>query len=66
MCAAHTIDAATCDGTVGVQQTKHGADGVEAADSEHTEPEVSACAAHTIDAATCDGKVGVPPTRNLS
>ena len=62
MCAAHTVDAAACDGTVGVQPTKHGAGGVVQAESEHTEPEVSVCVAHTVDAATCDGTVGVPPT----
>ena len=50
VCAAHIVDAATCDGTVGVQPIEHGADGVVQADSEHTEPEVSVCAAHTVDA----------------
>ena len=62
VCAAHTVDAATCDGMVGVQPTEAELTASKAADSEHTEPEVSVCAAHTVDAATCDGTVGVPPT----
>ena len=63
MCAAHTIDAATCDGTVGVQPTGTCADGVVQADSEHTD-KVSVSAAHTVDAATCDCTVGVQPTEH--
>ena len=66
VCVAHTIDAATCDGTVGVPPTEICAGGVEAADSEHTEPEVSVCATHTVDAAACDGTVDVQPTEILS
>ena len=66
VCAALTVDAATCDGTVGFPPTEHGADGVEKADSDHTEPKVFVSAAHTVDAVTCDGTVGVQPTRYLS
>ena len=64
VCAAHTVDAATCDGTVGVQPTGNLAGDVGEVDSEHTEPAVSVCAAHTIDAAACDGTVGVQPTEH--
>ena len=42
------------------------ADGVEEADSEHTETDVSVNAAHTVDAAACDGMVVVQRTRTLS
>ena len=31
VCAAHTVDAATCDGTIGIQPTANYADGVHAA-----------------------------------
>ena len=66
VCAAHTVDAATCDGTVGIQPTANYADGVHAVDSQHTEPEVPVCAAHTVNAAMGEGTVGVQPTEQLS
>jgi hypothetical protein len=66
VCAAHTVDAVTCDGTVGIQPTENNADGVHAADSEHTEHEVPVCAAHTVDAAMCEGAVSAQPTEQLS
>ena len=66
VCAAHTVDAATCDGTIGIQPTANYTDGVHAADSEHTEHEVPVCAAHTVDAAMCEGTVSAQPTEQLS